>query len=138
VSDFVAAFGSGWGRGGEEFLEHFSALLHPDVLLIQPLTRPVRGVDGFRSLFAPLFRAMPDLRGEVLRWGETSDGVVIELRLSGTAGGRPLEWISCDRIVLEDGLIRERRAYYDPLPLLAAVLTRPRLLARILPAMLRR
>ena len=37
-----------------------------------------------------------------------------------------MEWTVVDRIILEDGLIRERRSYFDPAPLLKAVALRPR------------
>jgi hypothetical protein len=71
-------------------------------------------------------KAMPDLHGELKRWAETADGVLIELTLSGHLGRRPLEWTVVDRIILEDGLIRERRSYFDPAPLLKAVALQPR------------
>jgi hypothetical protein len=55
--------------------------------------------------------------------GETPDGVLMELPLRGHLGGKPLQWVVVDRIVLEDGLIRER-SYFDPAPLLRAVAMR--------------
>jgi hypothetical protein len=58
--------------------------------------------------------------------GQTDDGVFIELTLRGHLGRRPVEWTVVDRIILEDGLIRERRSYFDPAPLLKAVALRPR------------
>jgi ketosteroid isomerase-like protein len=79
-----------------------------------------------RRLFEPLFKAIPDLVGDLKRWGETADGVFIELTLHGHLGGRPVEWTVADRIILEDGMIRERRSYFDPVPLLRAVALRPR------------
>ena len=121
------AIRGGLGAGGpaDRFVEHFAPLC-TQVLFIQPLSRPLRGVDGLRRMAEPLFEAMPDLRGEVLRWGPTDDGMMIELRLRGTLDGRPLEWITLDRIVLRAGLMAERRAYFDPMPLLPAMLNRPR------------
>ena len=53
----------------------------------------------------------------MVRWGATEDGALIEIRLHGTLGGRPLEWTAVDRLVLRDGLIAERHSYFDPLPL---------------------
>ena len=49
----------------------------------------------------------------------------IELTLRGHLGSKPVEWTVVDRIILEDGLIRERRSYFDPAPLLKAVALRP-------------
>ena len=111
----------------------------PDTRLVQPLARTVRGPAGARELFMPVFQAIPDLRSEVHRWGATDDGVLIEHTLSGTLAGKPLAWTATDRFILrDDGTFLERRAYFDPLPLVAAMLRRPRAAAKLLPGLLRR
>ena len=134
VRAFAEHFATGWRVGGpaDRFVEHFAAVTAPDVVLIQPLARTVRGHGGMREVFEPLFAAIPDLHGEVQRWGETADGLLIELTLRGTLDGKPIEWTLCDRIVLREGLMVERRSYFDPLPLLAAGLSRPRAGIRLL------
>ena len=81
---------------------------------------------------------MPDLRGEVERWGATEDGVLIELGLRGKLRGRPVEWTAVDRIILRDGLIAERRSYFDPLPLGMALLSRPTAALKVLAMLLGR
>ena len=139
--EFVGFFAEGWAVGAtdpERFFAHFGPRLAPDARMIQPLSRDCFGPEGLRELFAPLFRAIPDLRGEVVRSGETADGVVIELTLRGTLGGRPIEWTTVDRIVLRDGVIAERKAYFDPLPLALQLLSRPRASFKLLPAMFKR
>jgi ketosteroid isomerase-like protein len=125
---FVERFTEAWRTGGpaERFLRQLEPVIAPDVVLIQPLARTARGLAGRRDFFERTFAAIPDLRGEVQRWGETSDGLLIELTLRGTLGGKPVEWTVCDRIVLRDGLMVERRSYFDPLPLIGAALSRPR------------
>ena len=139
AAEFVDFFAKGWGLGaGDQFFEHFESRIHPDVLMTQPLAPPARGVGTFRPLFEPLFRAIPDLRGEVRSWGPTDDGVLIELRLSGHLGGRAVAWTTVDRIVLEDGRIKERHAFFDPAPLIKAMLLRPRVSLSLLPTLLRR
>ena len=139
AAEFVDFFAEGWGKGaGPQFFDHFESRIHPDVLMTQPLAPPARGVATFRPLFEPLFRAIPDLRGEVRSWGETDTGVLIELHLSGHLGGRAVGWTTVDRIVLEDGKIRERHAYFDPAPLLKAMLLQPRVSLPLLPLLLRR
>jgi SnoaL-like domain len=137
---FLERFGAGWADGGpaERFVEHFAPLCTPQVLLIQPLSPPLRGRAGLRRMAEPLFDAMPDLHGEVVRWGPTEDGLIVELNLRGRLGGRPLEWITVDRIVLRDGLMAERRAYFDPTPLLPAMLRSPRAGVRLLRGMRRK
>jgi ketosteroid isomerase-like protein len=139
AAEFVQFFADGWGEGARgKFFEHFESRMHPDILMTQPLAPPARGIATFRPLFEPLFRAIPDLRGELRSWGETTDGVLIELELSGHLGGRPVAWTTVDRIVLEDGKIRARHAYFDPAPLLKAMLLRPQVSLPLLPALLRR
>ncbi|HZO59038.1 MAG TPA: ester cyclase [Solirubrobacterales bacterium] len=138
AAEFVEFFAEGWAKGaGDDFFAHFESRIHPDVFMTQPLAPPARGIATFRPLFEPVFRAMPDLRGDVRSWGETKDGVMIELRLSGHFGGRPVAWTTVDRIVLEDGKIKERHAHFDPAPLLKAMLLRPQVTLPLLPVLLR-
>lgn len=123
---FVEQFDAGWRAGGAAFVDHFLALADPDVVLTQPLLPKVRGHAAFRALFEPLFAAMPDLRGEVVGWTPEPDGVRIELAVRGTLDGLPVAFVTRDRIVLRDGLMCERHAQFDPLPLVRAALRRPR------------
>ncbi len=124
VARFVKRFDAAW-RAGAEGLRGFEALITSDVLLTQPLLPAARGPAAFRAQFDAIFAAIPDLRGEVLAWGASADGALIDLRLHGTLGGRPVELITCDRIVLRDGLMAERHARMDALPLLRAALASP-------------
>jgi ketosteroid isomerase-like protein len=129
AAEFVEFFEAGWKFGAGDadgFFRHFGPRMHPNTALIQPIAPTARGPRALEELFTPLFKAIPDLVGELKRWGETTDGVFIELTLRGHLGGRPVEWTVVDRIILEDGLIRERRSYFDPAPLLKAVALRPR------------
>lgn len=139
AKELVAFFSEGWRIGAadpERFFAHFGGRLTPDARMTQPLAAEARGPQGLRDLFTPLFQAVPDLRVDVLRWGATDDGALIEIRLHGTLGGRPLEWRAVDRLVLRDGLIAERHSYFDPLPLLGALLTRPRASAGLVRALI--
>ena len=132
---FVELFDAGWRAGGpaERFLDHFLPHTDPAVRLTQPLSPPAHGHAGMRRQIEGLFAGIPDLRAEVFRWGPTPDGCLIEFTFKCTVGGRPLEWEACDRIVLRDGKLLERHSYFDPLPLLRAVLTNPRAAKRLLP-----
>jgi len=141
AAEFVEFFAAGWilGAGDAEgFFRHFGPRMHPETVLTQPIAPPARGPGSLRQLFEPLFEAVPDLHGELQRWGETADGVFIELTLRGHLGRRPVEWTVVDRIILEDGLIRERRSYFDPGPLLKAIALRPRASLPLLLSVLRR
>ena len=126
---WVAAFIEGWRApsGAAAFAAHFRPMLAPDVRLTQPQLPDVIGPDAFESEFVrPLFALIPDIRAEVERWAAQGDVLYIELTLRGTLGGRPISWRACDRVTLRAGLAIERESYFDPGPLLAAVVTRPR------------
>jgi hypothetical protein len=128
---FVERFAAAW-RTGREGLREFESLVDPEVVLTQPMMPTGRGLEAFRAQFDAIFAAAPDLRGEVLAWGATADGVLIDLALRGTIGGRPVELVTCDRIVLRDGRMLERHARMDPLPLVRATLGHPRAALRLL------
>jgi hypothetical protein len=124
AADFAARFADYWRAPTPERL---SIVLADRVRLVAPMT-PVTEtlVEGQRA-FVGLFELIPDLRGEMHRWGKTEDGVLIEFTLSGTAGGKPISWSAVDRFVLgEDGLATERVTYFDSMPVALAAATRPR------------
>jgi len=126
---FVAAFTQGWRAPGnaDSFADHFDEWMTEDIRLVQPQVPTTSGRAAFREQFArPILTLIPDLHADVHRWAPTADGVLIEFTLEGTLGGRPVSWPCIDRITLRDGLACERRAYFDPLPLLGAIAKRPR------------
>lgn len=98
----------------------------------------MRGHAGTTAMWRRTFGLIPDLRGEVVDWAERDGFLVIAIRLHGTVGRRPVEWVSSDHIRLEDGLVRERIAHFDPLPLVGAVLRSPRVWPRFAALQLRR
>lgn len=106
-------------------LDRFIELLHPDVRLLQPVTRPIVGRQAARQEFARLLAWLPDLRGAVDRTAMHEDTVLIAWRLRFTLGNGPYELRIVDRIVVADALIREREAYYDSLGLMIELLRRP-------------
>jgi SnoaL-like domain len=129
AEEWVAGFAAGWRdpAGPREFVEHFTPLLDPEIRLIQPQIPELVGLEAFRRGFAePLFNLIPDIHGSVRGWATDGDTIWIELELEGTLGGRPVTLETVDRITLREGRAIERRAFLDPLPLLAALLTRPR------------
>jgi ketosteroid isomerase-like protein len=126
---WVFAFAEGWWAptSPDPFADHFELWLHPHVRLIQPGMPMVVGRRAFRERFArPLFALIPDLHGQVERFAVGADCAYVELTLRGTLGGRPVAWRACDRATLRDGVVVEREGYFDPTPLLRAILTRPR------------
>jgi hypothetical protein len=135
AADFVQRFERTWADPSPEGL---TALLHPEGRLVQPLEPEIRGRAETEAMWRRNFSLIPDLRGEALRWAERDGFLVIEIRLSGTIGGRRVEWISSDHIRLEDGLVKERIAHFDPTPLVAAMVRSPRTLLRFARLRLRR
>jgi ketosteroid isomerase-like protein len=126
---WVAGFIEGWRApaGPDAFAAHFREMLAPDVRLIQPQLPTVTGRRGFEEQFVrPIFALIPDVRGEVERWAARGETLYIELTLRGTLAARPVSWRVCDRITLRDGLAIERESYFDPGPLIAAVIRTPR------------
>ena len=121
--EVVAGFARAWA---EPHLDRFLALLHPEVTLLQPVTKPIRGRAAARTEFARLLAWLPDLRGTVDRTATDGDVALIAWRLAFGLGGRPYELRIVDRLVVADRLILEREAYYDSLALMIELLRRPR------------
>jgi ketosteroid isomerase-like protein len=124
ANDFVRRFAEFWRAPAPERLE---TLLAPDARLSAPMIPTTSGLEAGRRAFADLFGLIPDMTAEVHRWGATSDGVLIEFTVRGTAGGDPISWESVDRFILnEDGLATERSTYFDSMPLVLTLMRRPR------------
>jgi ketosteroid isomerase-like protein len=119
----IDAFARAWASPR---VDGFIALLHPDVVLLQPVTPPIRGRDAARREFTRLLRWLPELHGSVDDAAAHGSVALIAWRLRFTLGAAPYELRIVDRLVIADGLIREREAYYDSLQLMIALLRRPR------------
>jgi hypothetical protein len=135
TEDWVRGFEEGWRapNGPEGLAAHFGPMVDPQVRLIQPQMPLLVGRDGLLEGFVrPLFTLVPDLRGRVEDWAVRDDVAFIAVRLEGTLGGRAVSFRAVDRVTLRDGLAIERESYLDPVPLLTAVLTRPRAWPRFL------
>lgn len=136
---FVAYFEQGWRepRGPDAFIAHFAPLMGPQTRMRQPLAPEAVGEAEFAELFRGTFALSPDLHAHVTDSTVEGDVALIEFELIGSVGRRSFRVPACDRIVVRDGRVLERRAYFDPLPILVAVLLSPcswaraaRLLAR--------
>ena len=126
---WVLAFAEGWRApvSADAFADHFQPWFDPHIRLLQPQLPTLVGRQAFRERFArPLFALIPDLHGQVERFAISADCAYIELTLRGTLGRRPIAWRVCDRATLREGLVVERESYFDPTPLVRAILTRPR------------
>jgi hypothetical protein len=136
AADFARRFAEFWRAPAPERLD---TVLAPQVRLVAPMTPTTQTLEDGKRAFAELFELIPDLTGDIHRWGATGDGVLIEFTLSGTAGGGPISWHAVDRFVLgEDGLATERISYFDPTPIALTLARRPRAWPTFARAQLRR
>jgi hypothetical protein len=124
AADFVRRFEEFWRA---PLAGDLGTVLAERTRLVAPMTPTVATLAEGKRAFADLFELIPDLSAEVLRWGATADGVLIEFTLSGSAGGGPISWDVVDRFVVgEDGLATERITYFDSAPIALTVARRPR------------
>lgn len=124
AADFTRRFAEFWAAPAPGLL---GTLLAERVRLVAPMTATTHTLAEGERVFAGLFELIPDLTAEVNDWGAIEAGVMIDLTLSGTAGGAPISWRAIDRISIgDDGLATERVSHFDPLPLIATLVRRPR------------
>ncbi len=118
ADDFAHRFASYWQAPVAAALP---ALLAPDVRLVTPRMPTTDGIDAAIEVFSGLFELIPDLTGQVHRWGPHPEGVFIEFTLSGTVGDNPVSWRAIDSFdVGPDGLATKRVSYFDPTAILTA------------------
>jgi SnoaL-like domain len=138
AEDFVRFFAEGWGKPKPEgFLSHFLPRVHPEGRFDQPTIPAASGPPEFEQSFRELFALFPEYLVTVDDWAARGDVVFIRIthRPTGTGGA---SWQGVDRIVLADGLIRERVAYFDSAETLPAALRAPRAWPQLLRWMLAR
>ena len=122
VQQVIDGFTAAWAHPD---LERFMALLHPEVRLLQPVVKPIVGATAARTEFARLLDWIPSLRGTVDHHAIDESTALIAGRLVFPLGREPYELRIIDRLVVGDGLIREREAYSDSLGLMMTLLARP-------------
>ena len=120
----MRAFGDFWSAPTPE---RFRALMHPEAHLVQPLAPDAHWHRRRRGVVQPPPRPLlPDIRITVRSWGGTAEALFIEWTAHATFGGKAwVRWDAVDRFRLEGGLVRERVAHFDALPLVATILARP-------------
>lgn len=97
--------------------ERWPSLLHEDGVLRNPFGELSRA--DLPGYMAGLVAGIAHHRISPLRWGATSDGVLIEWLMTGRRGEAAIEIRGVDRFSLDDGRAIEGVAYFDPAPLLA-------------------
>ena len=125
-TEMAEAFETAWAAPTAERLV---ALLHEDVVLLQPQLPPIRGKAAALAEFRRLFRWLPGTSGVVDRTISAPGIAMIEWRLTFPIGRGGTTIPIVDRLLVRDRLIVERAAYFDQTPILLAVGVRPWLLA---------
>jgi polyketide cyclase/dehydrase/lipid transport protein/SnoaL-like protein len=120
--EFVTKFADFWSSPSPQRL---TELLHPDVVLVQPLAAPMRGIEAAQAEFQRFCSCLPGLCAQVDRWCGDGNLVFIEFRLQARIGGAVTEWPNVNRILLRDGKAIERATYFDPLAILPTLLRHP-------------
>ncbi|MCX2929464.1 nuclear transport factor 2 family protein [Mycobacterium sp. CVI_P3] len=126
---FVERFSAAWTTPAPAT---FSDLFAPTIRLIAPLLPVTNGIEQAEEGFASLFSLLPDMRGQVIDWVATSDGVIIDHVFRGTLGRQQVQWRGMDRFVLADGCGVERVHYADSRPVVNAAVRQPWLWPRLL------
>ncbi|MFE3194128.1 nuclear transport factor 2 family protein [Nocardia sp. NPDC059240] len=124
---FVAKFIDFWKNPSTQRLPE---ILHPDVVLTQPLAAPMRGIGAAQEEFERIWRFLPDLRAHVDLWRGDSEVLFIEFRLRATVGREQIEWPNIDRFMLREGKAFVRTNYFDPLPIFGKIVKHPSLWRR--------
>jgi limonene-1,2-epoxide hydrolase len=124
--DFPAVFGHGWALPKPQpFLNHFLPLIHPQATFTQPMFPDAHGPAEVERMFRRLFTLLPDLIATPRRSAVHGDIVFVESDCTATLGTKPISFSVCDRFVIQDGKLFDRRSYSDPGPVLRAVFRRP-------------
>ncbi len=129
AEQFVDWFAKFWANPTPAGL---AAKVTSDVVLYQPMSPPHQGKEAAVEWMQKLLALAPDLRGEVDDWSAKGPVVFIRFRMHGTFGSRFVEWPIVDRFVLENDLFKERRSYFDSMPLALLVLRTPSMWLKML------
>ncbi len=122
AEQFVTRFADFWRHPSPQGL---SNLLHPDVVLVQPLAPRTVGLQAAQARFHRFCCSLPGLTADIDHWSGDNDIVFIEFRLRASLGPDVLEWPNVNRLRLRDGKAIERITYFDPLAVLPALLRHP-------------
>lgn len=136
--ELPSVFAAGWSLPKPNaFLDHFRPVLARHATFSQPMFPDAHGITEIEHMFVRLFRLLPDLSLTVSRAAVAREVVYIESACAATLGREPVTFSVCDRFTVAGGLIRTRRSFSDPLPVLLAGLRHPPAWPRLLRSHLR-
>jgi hypothetical protein len=124
--EFPAIFTKGWALPKPEpFLDYFLPLIDAAAVFIQPMFPDAHGHAEIARTFRRLFVLSPDLIAIPQRSAIQGEAVYIESQCTTTIGRTSFHYAVCDRFLIRDDKISERRSYTDPTPTLLAVMRHP-------------
>lgn len=125
--DFPEVFATGWALPKPDgFLDFFVPMIASDAAFCQPSFGDARGPVQVAHMFRQLFTLFPDLTAAPQHSAVAGDIVFIESTCTATVGKRPIQFEVCDRFVVRDGQIQERRSHSDAVPTMVAIARSPR------------
>jgi ketosteroid isomerase-like protein len=117
ADQFAAEFADFWRAPDPKRLPE---LLHDDVVLRQPMTRPVHGIEAAKAYFHRLVRLRPGVSGAVSRHAHVAtdlgDYLYVDWTLRLPLRGAVRDLPAIDRFLLVDGRAKERLAFIDVIP----------------------
>jgi limonene-1,2-epoxide hydrolase len=121
----------------DAFLEYFLPLISTDAVFVQPGFPDAKGHAQIARMFRRLFTLFPDLSATPRCSAAAGDTVFIESVGAATAGRRTVQFEVCDRFVIRDGKITQRRSYTDPTSTIFALGRSPSSWPRIIKSQIR-
>lgn len=119
---FSEQFAAAWASPSVEGL---TALLHDEVVLLQPHCSPIKGKSAAKEDFSRLLSFFPAIHGKVDRYLENDSLALIEWRLIIPLRSGSVDIAMIDRFFLSDGLGLERKVYFDQFQLIRGIATDP-------------
>jgi hypothetical protein len=113
AADFVQRWAAVWR---EHDGDAWPDLLHDECVLRNPIGAIKR--EDLPGYMSSLVSGIEEHQITPIRWGETTDGVLIEWVMSGRLPSGSFEICGADRFTLRDGRAVDGVAYFDPRPLL--------------------
>jgi limonene-1,2-epoxide hydrolase len=129
--EFPDVFAAGWALPKPDgFLEFFLPMIAEDAVFSQPSFPDAHGRDEVVHMFRQLFTLFPDMTAVPQYIASAGDTVFIESSCAATIGRRNVQFTVCDRFVIRDDQIQQRRSHSDPVPTMVALARSPRAWAR--------
>jgi len=111
-------------------LESFMATAREDIILIQPMSKPLIGKAAATKEFRRILFRFPGIHGRIHNSAIHDELLYIDWTMVVPLGRKPLELPVIDRFEFEDGGVKRRIAYFDPMPSLPRIILNPMCLMR--------